>query len=456
LNLPTATQLPRPTPDDRLFEYDREALYDEQFAAMFDERRYSCTEATTKSGKTSAGIIWLGEQALAGTAGRNYWWVAPIFSQAKIAFDRMCDAVTREIRRPNINELRIDMVNGTRIWFKSGDQPDSLYGEDVYAAVVDEASRMKEAAWHAVRSTLTATRGAVRLIGNVHGRKNWFYKMCRRAEAGDRNMGYHKITWKHAVAAGVLQLAEIEDARAQLPPNVFRELYEAEAGDDEGNPFGIDAIRACRMEKFSLDPVLCWGWDLGKRHDWTAGVALDRRGRMVHFERFQAPWGDTKRRIIEATKGNRALVDATGVGDSIVEDLARASGNFTGFVFTQRSKQDLMELLQSEIQQKRLGLTGDVLLNELESFEYEYKGRDGRFTGVYYSAPPGLYDDCVCALALAARHRGPSNSEFRFSRVPNMVQASGIDAAEAPDDGKQGEPRFERTGPGWENQTGMI
>ena len=37
--------------------------------------------------------------------------------------------------------------------------PDSLYGEDVYGAVIDEASRMKEDAWVAIQSTLTATRG---------------------------------------------------------------------------------------------------------------------------------------------------------------------------------------------------------------------------------------------------------------------------------------------------------
>jgi phage FluMu gp28-like protein len=293
----------------------------------------------------------------------------------------------------------------------------------------------------------------VRLIGNVHGRKNWFYKMCRRAEAGDKNMGYHKITWRHAVNAGVLQLAEIEDARAQLPPSVFRELYEADAADDEGNPFGIEAIRKCRIGAFSKDPIACWGWDLGKRHDWTVGVALDRKARMVKLVRFQVPWAETKRRIISETNGKRALVDATGVGDPIAEDLAH-SGPFTPFIFTSRSKQDLMELLQSEIQQQRLGLTGDVLLNELESFEYEYRGRDGRFTGVYYSAPPGQYDDCVCALALATRHLGVRSGEFRHARVPNVVSA-GLDQ----EDGefrREAEGAFQGGNGGWETRGGLI
>lgn len=449
MSLPTTA----PASDPAQFVYERQRLYDQQFAAIYDEARYSLTEATTKSGKTSGCIIWLGEQALEGTAGRNYWWVAPIFSQAKIAFDRMVSAMTRQVRTANINELRIDLVTGTRIWFKSAENPDSLYGEDVYAAVLDECSRMKEASWHAVRSTLTATRGKIRMIGNVHGRKNWFFKLCRRAEAGAANMAYHKITWKDAVAAGVLELAEIEDARAQLPPSVFKELYEANAADDEGNPFGLDAIRACTIPDFSKEPIVAWGWDLGKHQTWTVGVALTRKRQMARFVRFQAPWNETKRRIIAETGGRGALVDMTGVGDPIVEDLTRTAGNFEGFVFTPRTKQDLMALLQSDIQQRRLGLTGSILLNELESFEYEYRGREGRFTGVFYSAPPGGYDDCVMALGLADRKLGPGSGDFRFERVQAPKSVDGD-----PDGSADNRPGVDPAdaGAAWEGRSGLI
>jgi hypothetical protein len=435
------------------FVYRRTSLYPKQEEAMFDERRYSCTEATTKSGKTSGGIIWLGEQAFDGNAGQNYWWIAPIFSQAKIAFDRMNDAITREARKPNINELRIDLVNGTRVWFKSGENPDSLYGEDVYAAVVDEASRMKEASWHAIRSTLTATKGRVRLIGNVHGRKNWFYKMCRKAQAGAKDMGYHRITWKDAVDAGILDLSEIDDAKELLPPAVFRELYEAEASDDEGNPFGIAAIAKCKIPKCSVNPVACWGWDLGKHQDWTVGVALDKNGHMVKFVRFQTNWDETKKRILFETNGRPALVDATGVGDAIAEELVK-KGNFTAFVFTARSKQELMEGLMSAIQQQRLGLTNEILLNELESFEYEFKGKDGRFTGVYYSAPPGMHDDAVCALALAAKHLGGRGYDFRFQRIERRLEAGEAPAADPY--ATPGGPDFQRVRPSWEDRGGLI
>jgi len=62
------------------------------------------------------------------------------------------------------------------------------------------------------------------------GRKNWAYKLARRAEAGEPGMHYARITAKDAVAAGVLDQEEIDDARATLTRHrVFRKLYEARA-----------------------------------------------------------------------------------------------------------------------------------------------------------------------------------------------------------------------------------
>lgn len=440
--------------------YRRAKLYPRQSDAIFDRARYSLIEATTKAGKTAGCLVWIGEQAAFGKPGRNYWWVAPVYAQAKVAWSRMVGAMPKGTFTKNETDLRIDLPNGTHIWFKSGEKPDNLYGEEVYAAVLDEASRMREDSFIAIRSTLTATRGPLRIIGNVKGRRNWFYKMARRAEAGERDMAYHKITWRDAVAAGILDEAEIDDARRVLPEQAFKQLYEAEPSDDEGNPFGLEAIAKCRMvpDEFSKFPVACWGWDLGKHQDWTVGIALDRNGHMVRFVRFQRSWDETKKQILHETNGKPALVDATGVGDAIAEELVK-KGNFTAFVFTQRTKQELMEGLMSAIQQQHLGLTNEILLNELESFEYEYRGKDGRFTGVFYSAPPGMHDDAVCALALAARHLGSRGYEFRFQRAFAdlacvAVDGNTPDATLAGNNAEAGE--FVRIRRGWEDRGGLV
>ncbi len=226
------------------FEWERPWLAAYQIAAIFNRARYSIIEASTKAGKTIGCLIWLFEQAFVyGQAGRSFWWVAPVYPQAEIAYRRMKRAIPRWLYKSNDTERRIELPNGALIWFKSGEKPDNLFGEDVYAAVVDEASRIREESWHALRSTLTATRGPVRIIGNVKGRGNWFYHMARRAQRGAADMHYAKITARDAVAAGILDQREIDDARSILPESVYRELYEAEPGDLSGlvyKAFGIE------------------------------------------------------------------------------------------------------------------------------------------------------------------------------------------------------------------------
>jgi hypothetical protein len=380
---------------------ERPKLYPVQEAAIFAPERYSLIEASTKAGKTMGCLAWLFEQACQGREGWQYWWIAPWRPQAQMAYRRLKRKLPRELRTYNETELTLTLANGAVMRFVGGDNPDGLFGEDVHAAVIDEASRVREDSWHAVRSTLTATNGPIRMIGNVKGRRNWFYQLCRKAAAGEPGMTYHKLTWRDAVDAGVLEQAEIDDARRQLPEMVFRELYEAEASDDEGNPFGMEAIRA-NIGKISPRDAVVFGWDVAKSIDWTVGIGLDDARHVAHFSRFQEPWEETTERIYQETGRTPSLIDATGVGDPIVERLKRRRMQVEGFKFTAPSKQQLMEELALAIQHREVTYPDGPIVEELMAFEYEYTR-----TGVRYSAPSGMHDDCVCALALAI-HYSPS------------------------------------------------
>lgn len=191
--------------------------------------RYTIVEATTKAGKTVGCIVWLFEQALSQLPHKHAhcWWVAPIYAQAEIAYKRLKHFLTHpEMFRTNESKLTITCPNNVTIAFKSADNPDALYGEDVVAVVLDEATRMSPEAWYAVRSTLTATQGRCKIIGNVKGTNNWVYEKARQAEAGTLpDWKYFKITCDDAVAAGIMKAEEVEDARRSLPNGVFLELY---------------------------------------------------------------------------------------------------------------------------------------------------------------------------------------------------------------------------------------
>jgi len=375
--------------------YDRPYLTSYQQAILDSPARYTITAASTKTGKTASHIIWLFEQALNLNNNQSVWWVAPVYQQAEIAFRRMKAQVNiKDFFISNESKLVLTTPMGSRIEFKSAEKPDNLYGEDVYAAVFDEASRSREDSWFALRSTLTATQGKCKLIGNVKGKKNWFYKLGERAKSGDPNMEYFKITAYDAAKEGILKVEEIEQAKRDLPDYIFRELYLAEPSEDNSNPFGHANIDNC-IRPINGVPT-CYGIDLAKYTDWTVIIGLNQEGNVAYFDRFQKDWSQTLATIKQTIGNTPAFIDSTGVGDPIVEQLQREHPRVKGFKFTSQSKQQLMEGLVMAVQGGNIGFPDGAIADEMRNFEFNYSR-----TGVKYEAPQGLHDDCVMSLALA-------------------------------------------------------
>lgn len=368
-----------------------------QLDILNSRSRFTVTEAATKVGKTFSHLFWIFDQAnRKGKPGDNYWWIAPVYSQAKIAFSRLKISIVKiDGVRFNESELYTELPNGAKIWFKSADKPDNLYGEDVYGCVFDEFTRAKEEAWIAIRSTLTATRGKCKFIGNVRGKKNWGYRLGVKARSGDPEYEYFKITANDAVNAKILSKDEITQAQKDLPEHAFKQLYLAEALEDGANPFGVEHIQK-RIMPLSNEPPVCFGVDLAKSVDWTVVVGLDTNGQICFFDRWQSDWAQTRRRVANIVGSYPGYIDSTGVGDPIAEDLQKECPYLEGYHFTSRSKQQLMEGLAKAIQSGEVSILDGVMKDEMESFEFEYSRN-----GVTYSAPDGMHDDTVCALALA-------------------------------------------------------
>jgi len=373
--------------------------------AIFCPERFSIIEATTKAGKTVGCIYWhLYEAINTGAPGREFWWVAPVYPQAEIAYRRMKLSLKQadtegSTWRANDSKLSITLAHGGVVRFKSGEKPDNLYGEDVYAVVIDESTRVREEAWHAVLTTLTATNGKCRIIGNVKGRNNWAYKLARRAESGRKDWHYAKITAADAVREGILDQDVIDEAEATLPEHVFRELFYGEPSDDGGNPFGLQHIGAC-VQPMSDKPAVAYGLDVAKKQDWFVLIGMDEDCNVCSFHRWQhVPYPQCATRVADIVGDKPVLVDSTGVGDAFLDLLVALGLMVEGYVFSSPSKQRLMEFLAVEIQGETIGFPDNEIRRELDTFEYELTR-----TNTKYSAPDGLHDDCVCSLALAAWH----------------------------------------------------
>lgn len=357
----------------RNFEYVRPLLYPKQERAFFNLFRYSYIEASTKAGKTHGCIVWLVEgAALEGFKGWNGWWVAPTKSQAKIAYTRICNALPKKFYIKNEGELYIQLSNGARIWFKSAEKPDNLYGEDVHRAVLDEASRTRYDSFKALRSTLTFTGGPMRLIGNVKGKQNWFYMACRGVERGREGSEFHRISCYDAVAAGLLKQAEIDDAKRTLTDNDFSELYEALAADDADaflpSKYVEAAIGRGRLDKMDKNrprpygPLII-GADPSQGKGDPAAFCF-RRGSVIerieeHPNMDEFGFKAHCLRLIEVYQPQglaKIFVDATGFGATIVKLLhenSRAKEIVKGFHMAEAS------LYPTEYKNKRAECWGE-------------------------------------------------------------------------------------------------
>lgn len=205
-----------------LTQYQRNFLY--------NPHRFTSVIASTKVGKTYSLIVWFLEKTLRHPKSYGeFWWVAPIKGTAKIAYKRLKRALIHFGIFKFNDTIQSISVGNKVMMFKSADEPDSLYGEDVWAVVFDEFTRASFDAFVALRTTTTKTRAPIKLIGNYTGETNWGVRLAEE-QKDNPEWAFFKVTAFDAVDAGILDIEEVEQARKDLPKEMFDALYLATGG----------------------------------------------------------------------------------------------------------------------------------------------------------------------------------------------------------------------------------
>ena len=363
------------------------------------QSRFRVVMAGRRFGKSELSQI---EIIINSLQGRNVAYITPTYQLARVFFEQLIKVVPFE---SNKSELSIKFPNDGSVEFFTGERLDNLRGRKFHLVVIDEASFIPnlEDGWlNSIRPTLTDYKGRALFISTPKG-KNFFYSLYLKS--GEPDWESFKFT---TYDNPYIDKTEIDDARLQLPEVVFEQEYMANPAENAANPFGSAYIRQCTFE-VSQEPPIAFGIDLAKSVDFTVIIGLDRNGSVCHFDRFQKDWRQTKQ-VINNLPRVPILMDSTGVGDPIFEDLQREGLNVQGYKFTSTSKQQLMEGLSSAIQQRRITFPQGKITEELEVFEYQYTA-----FGVKYSAPQGFHDDCVMALGLAWHHYTRNQAQGRYS-----------------------------------------
>lgn len=364
-------------------------------------RRFVSLMCGRRYGKTVYGVRKALDVVL---GGGNVGWFAPNYRYADETYEDLLRRLGDFVVRQDAQKRRIECRNGALIEVWSLENQDAGRSRAYDLVVVDEAGLVPSlmTIWQqAIRPTLADRRGRAIFMGTPKGAQSDFVRLHRAAEAGNSLLW---TGWRGRTADNpYIPADEIEEARRSMPPEAFAQEYEGIPADDGGNPFGLDAIADAflKMSPYhgtALHVPVVYGADLARAVDATVSLGLDPHRGLCAIDRWQAPWGVTRTRLVDIFGRTPAVVDATGVGDMLVEDLQRDGALATAYRFTMPSKMRLMERLIAAFQRRELCLYGgpDWLRAELESFGFVYSKN-----GVQYSAPDGMHDDGVMALALA-------------------------------------------------------
>lgn len=330
------------------------------------------------------------------------WWVAPTYKQSRIAFRILTSNFKEAIATATKNPMEIHWKSGGITQFNSTDQADNLRGEGVSFMVVDEAAMIPEEVWTAVlRPTLSDRQGKAIIVSTPRG-MNWFHNLWMRGQ--DPAFPDYE-SWQFPTSSNpYIPPEEIEEARATLPSDVFRQEYLAEFLEDGAGVFrGVKKCINGQLEEPKQGGDYVIGWDVAKHTDFSVMVCIDiSRNHIVAFDRFnQVDYSLQLERLANMAHKYRArvLMDSTGVGDPLLEQAKQRGLAVEGYQFTNTSKQQLVQNLAVMIERQEITFPEiPVLIHELQMFQYEIT----RAGNIRYSAPDGYNDDCVMALALAA------------------------------------------------------
>jgi hypothetical protein len=184
-----------------------------------------------RAGKTTTILMWLHARSLLHP-NTLHWYVAPTYKQAKrIAWAKAKNLFSHSVLAapPNESELTLRLRNGSIVSLIGADDPDSLRGDGLKSAGLDEFATMKREAWEiGIQPALSDNDGHALFGGTPNAlRGPHFQELYLKAKHGIlRDEGWVVVK---ATSQEIPHIdpRKIEQARKELRPWQFRQEYEA-------------------------------------------------------------------------------------------------------------------------------------------------------------------------------------------------------------------------------------
>jgi phage terminase large subunit len=369
------------------------------------EEKYFVLTTGRQWGKTLLGINLMIKWALEGK-DLQCLWVSPVYSQCKKVFEQLSTAVggTPVVSSINKSDLEVKFINGSKIFFRSGDREDTLRGYTLDYLIIDEAAFLKEVVWNTVLKQTVMVKGKKVLFISTPKGKNFLYSLhIRGVEEDQKNYKSLKGT---SFDTPFISSEELKEAKKSLPEDVFRQEIMAEFIENGGEVFS-STEEYCVLESWLKLPEKKYyaGIDFGRQNDYTVLTILDEDGNcsFIYRER-QKPWAEIVDNLVKYLNEYKAIVqcEVNSIGDVLFEQLKKRYPKSYPFQTTSASKQNIIEDLLYTLNEGQMKLPSPQfyphLSSELSTYSYTYNMKSRQ---IRYSAADGAHDDIVMSLAIA-------------------------------------------------------
>ena len=337
-------------------------------------------------------------------------WVSPVYSQATKVFQQIYQSLQPAglVKSANKADFIIQLINGSTIYFKSSERPETIRGLSINYAFIDEAQDCKDIAWkQSILPTLTAA-GKKCVVTGTPKRKNWFYDIFMLGKSKDHPN--HRAYHGSSEDSPFVSKEFIEEQKRTLPPKIYKQEFLAEWQDNEGAVFqGLDRVCIHNEWPTPNQSKVYAGLDIGNKGDYTVLTIIDELGRVLNVWRGNGmEYSQIAKHVADVCRHYKVrdlLVETNGVGDPIYEMIKKQYSRTSPLFQTNQTKENIIRRLMGDIQDATLELPSmdlfPTLGEELEIFEYEVLP-SGK---IRYTHPQGFHDDCVISLAIANWNR---------------------------------------------------
>lgn len=326
-----------------------------------------------------------------------------------------------------VGETKKELIgaNGSRmVALPAANRSDNntLRGYTADMVIVDEAAFIEDSFFREVIGPmLMTTQGDWILSSTPYGKSGFFYEKFE-------DDGWDFIQ-KSSYDNPSISEAFVDNEIAHGMDDIqYKQEVLGEFEDSQSAFYPVWAIRsAFRSNKPTFDARSCYlGVDVARAgRDKTVFCSIDGQGNVFDLESTHGkPLTDTVGRIRKLNNKHgyrKIVVDETGVGGGVFDDLRRDLRNVRGFSFTIKTRQSACQQMKKELEEKNISIPADT--DDGQDLAQELKNMDYTMTpsgNMKIHHPSGGHDDFHDSLLLAInawRKGGPGRTMSRSYKM---------------------------------------